>query len=42
MEKTNYAHHGELYVEHVSIENLPELANNLDKEKVIAAILASQ
>jgi uncharacterized protein YbcV (DUF1398 family) len=42
MEKTYYSHSGESYVEHLSIENLPALANSFDEVKVIEAIRAIQ
>jgi len=42
MEKTYYSHNGESYVEHISIDNLPTLANNFDEVTVIESIHASQ
>lgn len=42
LEKTYYSHSNESYVEQVSIENLPVVATNFDKIKVIKAIRFSQ
>ncbi len=42
LEITYYFQDGESYVERMQIENIPELAINFDKVKVIEAIRASQ
>jgi uncharacterized protein YbcV (DUF1398 family) len=42
LEITYYSHDGGSYVEHMLIENIPALAINFDKAKVIEAIRASQ
>lgn len=42
LEITYYSHDSESYVERMLIENIPPLAINFDKAKVIEAIRASQ